>query len=221
MKTKHFLPALMSVLACATPSADAVVIAYWNFNSLTTSTNNGATYSPTSGSASLTLNGWTSTGTAGITSFGGSTINALNSDVSGQALSLQGGAGTGTPNNGATLVFEFSTVGLEDPILSFATQRTTTGFNSNQVAYSIDGVNYTDFGTAYNPATSFGLQTFDFSSINALDNDSSVFVRITFTGATANAGNNRLDNIQITAVPEPASVLLGSLGLLAMLRRRR
>lgn len=113
--------------------------------------------------------------------------------------------------------------GMKDVILTYATQRTNTGFNSNQFAYSTDGVSFTNFGAAYNPATSFALQTFDLSAISSLDKDSSVFFRVTFGGATTSSGNNRIDNIQVNAtpVPETSAALLGALGVLGMLRRRR
>ncbi len=226
-----------TLIAGAIP-AHGALLAYWNFNGLTTSTNNGTTYVPSSGSqsgtASLTVgvNSSDNAGTnRGINSFGGSATNALNSDPTGQALAIQGSSletGSVVANNGATLTFQFSTIGFEDAVLSFATQRTGTGFNSNQVAYSTNGSTFTDFGSTYNPATSFGsgagLQTFDLSSINTLDNVAAVYLRITLGGATNISGNNRFDNIQInaTAIPEPTSAaVLGSLALLSMLRRRR
>lgn len=229
MKAKSFLIILSVAFGAATSESQAVVVAYWNFNGLTTSTNNGTSYSPSSGSGSLTV-GVAATDQAGsnrgINSFAGTTTNSLNSDPAGQALVIQGGASeSATPvqNNGATIILEVNLSSLSNPILSFASQRTTTGFNSNQVAYSTDGTSYTNFGTAFNPATSFGstIYTFDFSSINVLDGDSSVFFRITYSGATANSGNNRIDNIQINAVPEPGAALIGAFGMLGLLRRRR
>ncbi|QTN33001.1 PEP-CTERM sorting domain-containing protein [Akkermansiaceae bacterium] len=221
MKIKSTSLAVMAFSALAAVSGNGATIAYWNFNTLTASTNNGTTYAPTSGSGSITLAGWTTTGSTGITSFGGSTVNALNSDPSGQSLSLQGGASTGTPNNGATMTFSFVMTGLTDPIITFATQKTSTGFISNQVSYSTDGTAFTPFGTPYNPATSYAVQTIDLSSISALDNAATAFVRITFSGATGTTGNNRIDNVQINAVPEPSAALLGAFGALALLRRRR
>ncbi len=217
---------LIAAPLCLATSAHAVNLAYWNFNTNTTGTNNGASYSPTSGTASLNLVGWTTTGTSGITSFGGTTLNALNSDAAGQALALQGGTTTGTPNNGATMVLNFSTSGFEDVILSFATQRTSTGFNSNQVEYSTDGTNYTAFGSPYVPASSFSVQTFDLSAISAIENQSNVWIKVTFGGASANTGNNRIDNIQVNAtevVPEPATmtILAGAAAMAAMRRRKK
>lgn len=233
MMKLNILGVVASLFLAAASAAHADLVAYWNFNNLSTtggvpSNANQTAYAPTQGTGSLNLVGWTSrAGTSpphGISNFGGSTINSLNADPSGQSLALQAGTTSGTPNNGASAVFSFSLTGLLDPTLSFATQRTGTGFNSIQLAYSTDGTNYTDFGSPYNPATSFALQSFDLSSIDSLDNQASVFLRLTFAGATASAGNNRLDNIQINAIaiPEPASVAgLLLLGLTATTRMRR
>lgn len=214
-------PILLALLGSAAASHGALV-AYWNFNGLSNSTNNGTAYAPTSGTGSLDLAGWNTTATSGITSFGGTTANAISPDPAGQSLALQGGPTGGTvSNNGGTMVLGLNLTDLDNPVLTIATQRTGTGFNSNQVAYSTDGTNYTNFEAAYLPASTFGLQSFDFSAVNGLDGDSSVFIKITFSGATGITGNNRIDNIQVNAIPEPAAALLGSLGLLSLLRRRR
>ncbi|MCW1915750.1 PEP-CTERM sorting domain-containing protein [Luteolibacter sp. GHJ8] len=214
-------------VACLAAESQAAVVAGWNFNTLTTATNNGTTYSASSGAGTLTVGVTASDqagGNRGINSFAGTAVNAIAGDANGQALTIQGGAlETTTPveNNGATVTIEVNLTSFEDIILSFATQRTSTGFNLNQLAWSTDGTTFTDFGTAYNPATSFAVQSFDLSAISEIENQATVFFRLTLTGATSNAGNNRIDNIQINAVPEPAAALLGSIGLIALLRRRR
>jgi hypothetical protein len=108
--------------------------------------------------------------------------------------------------------------------LSFASQRTATGFNSNQLAYSLDGINFTDFGSAVNPATAFALISFDLSSITALNNQASVFLRYTFSGASSSGGNNRIDNLQVTgistAVPAPANLMMVGIAGLCFTARR-
>ena len=108
------------------------------------------------------------------------------------------------------MVLQFNLSILQDPVLTFSSHRTGTGFQSNQVAYSTDGTSYTDFGSPYSPVNgSFGLLTFDFSAINVLDGASTAFIKITFSGGTNSSGNNRIDNIQLNAVPEAPAALLG------------
>src|SRR5437868_14421405 len=107
-------------------------------------------------------------------------------------------------NNGHWALFAIDTTSLQDLELSFSTMRNNHGFNSDQVAYSTDGgQTFTNFGSPYNPPTSFGapgsLQNFDFSAIPELDNNPKVQIRITFNGATNNGGNNRIDNVLFEA----------------------
>lgn len=226
----------LAVVAAMTQVTHADLIAAWNFNDLSTvssvpSNANQTSYLPSLGSGSLTLSGWTSragaTAPHGISNFGGTGLNAVGSDPAGQALALQAGTTSGMPNNGAQATFQFNLLGYLDPIISFATQRTATGFNSDQLAYSTDGISFTPFGLPYNAATSFAVQTFDLSTVNALDNAATVYLRITFSGATSSSGNNRLDNIQMNATPtpapEPATWALGCLGLavVTLLRRKQ
>jgi len=88
----------------------------------------------------------------------------------------------------------------QNPILTYATRGTSTGFSTQQWAWSSDNVTYTDFGTISPISTAgFELKTIDMSSINALDQAANVYFRITFTGAASSSGNNRLDNIVINA----------------------
>ncbi|WP_353928988.1 hypothetical protein WJM97_11670 [Okeanomitos corallinicola TIOX110] len=159
----------------------------WNFNS-----NN---FNSSQGNGTLSSNFVTDN----ITYFTGTTINAVGSDPAGNALALQGGASN--INNGRNITLEFNLSAYSDPILTFATQRTNTGFNNNLIEWSTNGTTFSSTGiiatNPYNPATSFALQTFDFSNVNSLDNAATAFLRITFNGATNAAGNNRIDNIQL------------------------
>ncbi len=68
-------------------SVRADIIGYWNFNTLIANTNNGTTYAPTSGSGLITLN----VPAPGISAQNGSTLNTLNSDPSGNALTIRAG----------------------------------------------------------------------------------------------------------------------------------
>lgn len=208
---------LASIAGLATgPAARADLIAYWNFNGLTASTNNGTTYAPTTGSGTLTLDVLNTTGTSGITSFGGSTINAISPDPAGQSLVVQGGktGDSGATNNGSTLTLKFSMTGFENPIVTFAGQDTATGFQTLNVYYSTDGTNFTDTAAPITGiSTLFSLQTVTLSSFDALDGATDAYVRFELLGATGQSGNIRFDNFQINAsaaaaIPEPSSMLL-------------
>jgi hypothetical protein len=166
----------------------------WNFNS--------SNFNSSQGNGTLTSNFVP----ANVTYFGGTTINAVGSDIAGNALALQGG--TANINNGKNITFQFNLSQYYNPILTFATQRSDTGFNNNLVEWSIDGTTFSTVGingtNLYIPTTlTFALQTFDFSNANTLDSSSTAFFRITFNGATFSTGNNRIDNIQLNATPVP------------------
>lgn len=202
----------------ASQAAVADELAVWNFNDSDLNVDHG------SGTLTSNLN------VVNILFAAGTTNNARLGDSAGQALSLQGG--TSNANNGRNVTFNVSTLGFSSIIVSFATQGTSTGFNSNQFQYSLDGINFTDFGAPYAPATAFGTFPLVFSlvSIAGLDNNPNAAFRIVFNGATSSTGNNRIDNIvvegtsaAVSSIPEPttALLLLSGLGGLYKMRRRR
>ncbi len=215
-KLTHVVALLVLLLAMVEVNAD--IISYWNFNSYDGDANNIAA---DTGAGVIDIDGtWTATD---LNNFSGSTINTLGGDPAGSSLSL-----VGQGNNGNGFDIAIDTTSFENLELSFATRRSTTGFDSNTVLYSSDGgTNFLQLGGAFVPGGSFGLETFDFSAISSLNNNADVVLRIVLNGATTGSGNNRFDNIQIngdtiTSVPEPTSaVLLGVLGIGVLVRRRK
>ena len=212
---RKILLTLGAVFAIVTTNADAALIAYWDFNDSNLIVDSGA--------------GTLSSGTfvaSNVAYFGGTTVNSTSGTSAGQALALQNG--TGATNNGAYIQFNINLTGFAGPAVTYAVQRTSTGFNSQVWSYSTGG-GYTTFATVDSISTSFSAKTVDFSSVTALSNASNVSFRVAFSGgsSSSSAGNNRLDNIQfnsVTAVPEPHEYALG-IGALVMLvafvRRRR
>lgn len=125
--------------------------------------------------------------------------------------------------NDKSMSIAFSMAGHEDLVLSYATRRNSTGFNSNKWTYSIDGKNWFEIpGTIIPTTDAYGVVTVDMSNIAALNNAQAVLLRYTIYGASEPGGYNRIDNLQLNALPTPepggAVAVLG--GAAALLMRR-
>lgn len=173
------------------------LVAYWNFNSLSIATAS----SPGSGGVPLSIAANQGSGTLSLANWGGlvddfsgDTINALSGDPAEESLSLVSNAGNGSYIQISGLDFS----GLTDARVTFATRGTSTGFNSGQWAYSTDGAGFTDFGVnTANTSTTFALA--DSGTTGGINNAATGYLRYTLDGATNTVGNNRIDNLQVTA----------------------
>ena len=242
IKASLFAAGLCSVLAS---TVSAGMIAQWDFQ---TTTNGGTAilaapatqklFVANFGSGSLYLDGSngssnffepaTGTTSTEINGFGGTTLNATGSmstvTTGIAALAVVGGAASvpaGTFGaNGKAMVFKFSMSGLSNLAVSYAVQRTASGFTVQQWDYSTDGTNWFNAATVGAFPASFAVSSFSLAS--GLNNAATAYMRVTFTGATSATGNNRMDNFQFNAdaIPAPgAAALIGLAGLVA--RRRR
>ncbi|HWA35954.1 MAG TPA: fibronectin type III domain-containing protein, partial [Cyclobacteriaceae bacterium] len=198
------------LLSACSPFAHAQTsLATWTFDALATAPNTPISISPTlsepgqSLTASLFADGtngasiWkTSSSGNEITSQAGTTLNDPRSPaLAGNALTLANNSA-----NGKSIVIKFSMSGLRDPVVTFPLRSTATGFSTHTWSWSTDGVSFTFAETyATNRNSTFYLQTLDFSSINELDGAPNVYLKLTLTGATAASGNNRIDNINLSA----------------------
>lgn len=125
----------------------------------------------------------------------GTSLNGMQGTIPGSALRLRNPAGT--------CIAKISTLGFEKLKMSYAAMRTSNGAQENRISYSIDGVNFFHNGVTPSTATiglEFDLKEFDFSSINALNNQPQVFIKIDFSlGHDNPTGNNRFDNLLFSA----------------------
>lgn len=131
-----------------------------------------------------------------IPSFAGSEINAEGDDEAGGSISIQGGSDTG--NNGAYIQLEFSMENHQDLGISYATRGTAAGFDTQTWSWSTNGTDFTDFETVTgtNVTEFFLVETEGPSELNGV---ATAYLRVTFNGAGTTTGNNRLDNIKLTA----------------------
>ena len=201
---------LILMLATGVP-ARADLIALWNFNDAVTGSTGGLREFTVDRGSGVMVSDFVP---ANIGNAAGSTVNSQDSDTAGRALMLQ--AGAGTANNGRQLAWFASTAGYADISVSFAAQRTSTGFGRDLFQYSLDaGSTWFDYGAPFDPLTSFALRTFDLAAVPQLNNNPGAAFRIVFDGATGSTGNVRLDNLLVsgTPVPEPETWALVAIGL--------
>ena len=248
IKASLFAAGLCSVLAS---TVSAGMIAQWDFQ---TTTNGGTALlaAPATpkllvanfGTGSLYLNGTNGSSdffepangsiNTEINAFGGTTLNATGGmsivTTSPAALAIVGGAASvpaGTFGaNGKSMVFRFSMSGLSNLSVSYAVQRTASGFTTQQWDYSADGTTWSSAATITGIGASFAGGTTNVAATlgvaSGLNNAANAYMRVTFTGASSSTGNNRMDNFQFNAdaIPAPgAAALIGLAGLVA--RRRR
>jgi autotransporter-associated beta strand protein len=95
------------------------------------------------------------------------------------------------------MVFSLNMSNIASLSLSYASQRTGTGFNSHVWEYSSDASSWTAFWTNSAIASSFELESAP-SALTALSNSATAYLRLTVSGGTG--GNNRLDNILLNGV---------------------
>jgi hypothetical protein len=134
-----------------------------------------------------------------LTTFSGSTINDPRAvPNAGNALAIANSSA-----NGKSLIFKFPTLGFSGISISFATRGTSTGFNTHTWEWSTDNVTYTGFGTNTAVTSStFTQKSIDMSAITAINNNSTVYIKLTVTGASSAAGNNRIDNFVVSATSD-------------------
>ncbi|MEX2091096.1 MAG: PEP-CTERM sorting domain-containing protein [Pirellulales bacterium] len=132
--------------------------------------------------------------------------------------------------------FLASSTGLSQIGISWDQTRSSTGPASFKVQYSTDGSSFVDLPDYAIPAISWSSGTPDatgttsftenLGAISALDNQASIYFRLTATAApSSTGGTNRVDNFRISEgeVPEPATLALvglAGLTLVGVARRR-
>ena len=212
----------------ASPATPKVFVANFGSGSLYLDGTNGSSnfFEPTTGASNTEING-----------FGGTALNAtgsMSTVTSGAAaLAVVGGAASvpaGTFGaNGKSMVFKFSMTGMGNLAVSYAVQRTATGFTTQQWDYSTDGTTWSSAATITGIQASFAAGATPANVVSSvsvasgLNNAATAYMRVTFTGATSATGNNRMDNFQFNAdaVPAPGAIaLLGVAGLVGSRRRR-
>lgn len=203
----HLVLSLVTILMISTTAVNAQTqLAAWSFPSTQAAPNTPTSYlaefGEQVGTAGIYADGSNGSSTFSqssnpeLTNFAGSTINDPKSTPANTgSISIANSSA-----NGKSIVIKLSTLGYENPVVTYATRGTSTGFTTHTWAYSTDGTNFTNASTITGrTSTSYSLQTVDLTNYDDVDDAVTVYLKITFTGATNATGNNRVDNFQIHA----------------------
>ncbi|MFZ4671717.1 MAG: hypothetical protein ACOYLT_06865 [Flavobacterium sp.] len=211
-KTTFFILSIILLLGCTEDrnienndvviDPTSVLIHYWNFNTITgtqTLVNPDVTLLPLSG-ASISYPGsgagYMDTFTPGYDS------NLQNTEDAGSGLRAR------NPSDTRNLVMAVPTTGYKTIVVQFATAATSSGAQTQNYSYTVDGTNYsneglntTTFNSTIDPIAS--LVSLDFTSITGVNNNPNFKIKISFTGSNASgtSGNNRFDNVTVKGIP--------------------
>ena len=181
--------------------ATLTLLHYWNFNDITSlSTFTNPTFSI--GGGALNFDFTTVLGTLGYydsTSATASTLNAQNGDPAGDALRIR--------NPSIDFIIAAPTTNYKNIVLTYAVESSSATYAAltDSIYYTTDGTTYTNAGLATKSYDltpfvdpNYTLETFDFSSIPAVNNNANFKVKIVFSNGNLNTkGNDRFDNITV------------------------
>jgi SprB repeat len=207
---------LVSILGSVSNVTGQTLVAGWDFQTTTTGGTAAAAspatpkvYSSNFGLGTIFFEGtngssnWFvpvsgSTGTE-LNAFGGTTVNAGPgfSVVTTGTASLALVGGTAQAANGKSAVFTIDMTGYINLNVTYAAQRTSSGFTTHIWEYSTNGVVWSPVTSILSIPSAFGVITLP--TITGLNGSATALLRLTVNGATTSSGNNRIDNIQFNA----------------------
>lgn len=169
------------------------LVHYWNFNNSTDTT---TLLTPTQGTGSIQrIPGGSSAiqATSNTTGQGFETTNpnARNGDVAGAHLRF---------NNpiGGELQFNLPTSGFSNIVVKYGTRRSAQGAGTQYISYSTNGSTYTLHDSIFPVDGDPTVQTVNFGTITAANNNPNFKIRIAFAqGSAGTGGNNRIDNFTL------------------------
>lgn len=235
MKVTCFAAAIVAAaigIVTSGQTAHAAIIAQWTVEGTTTPADlANSTTGPTVAAAT------------GVGSLGGVHLSAVTDWTTPVGPASENAYSVNTWTTGDYFQFSSTTAGFENIKVSFDATGSGTGPRDFKIAYSTDGINFTDFGNyslinaSWSSAPAFinpaaAHFEFDLSAITALDSIPLATFRLIQVGTVsindgsiAAAGSSRIDNATISGdavVPEPATLALAGIALcgVAMVRRR-
>ncbi|MFO1458695.1 MAG: putative Ig domain-containing protein [Verrucomicrobiota bacterium] len=107
-----------------------------------------------------------------------------------------------------TITSRIPTSGFRHIVVKYETRRSTQGAGVQEVAYTLDGLNYTPFQTVavqdVDGSANVPVVVLDFTGIPAVENNPNFGIQITFAeGSGGTGGNNRFDNVTVRGIALP------------------
>ena len=204
--------------AAAFSSGADVVVAYWDFGPDAAGYTETVSIDNALGTPALTGmtsgNGYFSAGSNGV-SFADASGG---SHAAGQALSWSSGVNDGNQE----WVLGINLTDYQDMTIRWDYLATATGPSGASLEYKVgDGI-WTLIETAsFTRDAGYHEYAKDISSISAIENQASVQFRLSNFSGGSGTGAYRQDNLQISAIPEPATLILFGFGSLTALVVRR
>jgi hypothetical protein len=217
------------LMAALAPRANAIVLVYFNFEDATT----GGPYDPASDDVpplgdnpgggiqhSTITDNFLPNATAAVDGLlANRTPGDIDTAVPGHAIGLR----TTVLDNGHWIQFQVNGTLFSAMSLSFAVNTAGNGFNTVTLNMSTNGITFVPVGTL--AILSGPTQILSFSIPAAFNFQPTLFFQLQFSGGTSQGNNLQtvVDNIQLTGVPEPTTVVGGLLGVLGLcwFQRRR
>jgi hypothetical protein len=204
------------------PRADAVLVTYFNFEDSTLGGPIDVTSDEPPGAQSSTLTidfGGTIPQPVSVDGLTGMNSNIAAGDADPNLLAM-GFQFTKDVSPAVDITFNVNTLGLTNLSLSFAINNTGNGFTTATFSYSTDGTNFITpvGGMVTLPPPPGATQIVAFNYPIAVDNQPLVYFRVSLSGGVSEGTNLQsvVDNIQLNAVPEPATTVSGVLGVFGL-----
>jgi len=239
---KTILPILIAALSLVNlNSANAAIIAGWDFNSTIPDANVGTgTTSPSIGAGTITLVG----GTTASASFATGSTADTSTATDNSRYSITGFPALGTGNKTAGIQFNASTVGFTGISFAYEMRHSNTAANTHSLLYTLNRLESTPLWTeaaqfTFTPAASGTGDTWysrsvNLTSISGLNGNANAAFRIVaaFDPVTGNylasrststygtSGVYAFDVVQVSGVPEPSSQALLGFGMVALVAVR-